>query len=86
MEIAVTLGAALMLAGALQHWAQNYWQRLPEAPSCPLCRGLTSAALQPTLSARLWALLPHTALRRCERCGWQGRMRWRWATQHASWR
>jgi len=58
-----------------------YWGQLPEAPACPLCRAITHRLQGTTAVHRLLVLLPTpvTAVRGCSRCGWQGRMRWRWA-------
>ena len=74
------VAAALAAPFAMQH----YLSRLPYAPECPHCRQVTA---QRTAAGRGWdrlyAALAATQVRRCTRCGWQGRMRWRWAVQGA---
>lgn len=72
--------AAIALAAPL--FALHYLNRLPQAPACPECRRITTrdergAAVQERVLAALWA----TQVRRCTACGWEGRMRWRWAMQ-----
>jgi hypothetical protein len=72
-------GAAALLA--LPIYLSRYWHHLPEAPSCPHCRKLTHRPHDETLGHRLVEALPVpvTSVRTCSVCGWQGRMRWRWA-------
>jgi hypothetical protein len=72
-------GAAALLA--LPVFLTRYWRHLPEAPSCPHCREVTYRLQHETLAHRLVNTLPvpMTAVRACSACGWQGRMRWRWA-------
>lgn len=57
--------------------------RLPQAPACPQCRTVTAQHAVDSPWDRLYALLAATPVRRCIRCGWAGRMRWRLATQRA---
>lgn len=72
------LAAALVAAPFAVHL---YLQRLPVAPSCPSCRATTRA-----VGARGWLALDSlpalmaTYIGECARCGWRGRLRWRWAT------
>ena len=64
----------------------HYLTRLPEAPSCPGCRRVTSEVdrVRDVWGADgLWTLLSATRTRRCTACGWEGRMRWRWAVERA---
>lgn len=73
---------ALALAGPL--FVLHYLIRLPEAPACPVCRKVTckrEAAARPSAADRFWAVAAATPVRRCTTCGWEGRMRWRWAVQ-----
>jgi hypothetical protein len=74
---------AVALAVAATIVAAHYLTRLPYAPECPQCRAVTADALAGSALDRLWVAMATTPLRRCTRCGWQGRMRWRWATQRA---
>jgi hypothetical protein len=72
--------AALTAPFAVVH----YLNRLPYAPECPHCRAVTAQAAQvPGWCDRACAAIAATPVRSCTRCGWSGRMRWRWATQHA---
>ena len=71
---------ALAAPAAMMH----YLNRLPYAPECPHCRAVTAQrAGGPGPWDRLWSGIAATPVRRCTRCGWQGRMRWRWALQGA---
>lgn len=81
MALILAFLAAVGLAAPL--FAFHYLNRLPQAPACPACRRITTrddrageAAADRVLAA-LWA----TQVRRCTACGWEGRMRWRWAVQ-----
>lgn len=56
---------------------------LPPAPACPHCRSVTAQRSVPAVWDRLYALVSATPVRRCARCGWAGRMRWRLAPQRA---
>jgi hypothetical protein len=77
--VCVAASAAL----AAPFWLAHYLNRLPFAPECPQCKGVTSEEGRPALLDRLHTPLAGAPVRRCHRCGWQGRMRWRWAHQHA---
>ena len=59
---------------------QLYVHRLPVAPSCPTCRR-TTRPMSEWQVARLVPALAATSLGECTRCGWRGRMRWRWAAR-----
>jgi hypothetical protein len=80
------LGAAVMamlIAGPLL--IDRYLRQLPVAPACPACRGMAREA---ALGRSLVQWLPVPALARtfvgeCSRCGWRGRMRWRFAPEAA---
>lgn len=71
--------AMLLVSLAMGTLLAHYVSRLPYAPECPACKGITSEAPNNRLADRLCALLAHSSVRRCPRCGWSGRMRWRWA-------
>lgn len=70
--IAVALAATPLLI-------ERYVAGLPDAPSCPTCRGVTQTTARGWLPDRLLSTAMLTAVRSCTRCGWRGRMRWRWA-------
>ena len=75
------VGAALLIALATPLGVFHYLTRLPFAPECPRCRGVTEqGGMGAPLDWLLGALAPTTP-RRCGRCGWAGRMRWRLAPQ-----
>jgi len=67
-----------LLAVALPLLVGRYLWRLPEAPACPECRAVTLAAASRAGWVPLSRVVPVT-VRECSRCGWRGRMRWRWA-------
>jgi hypothetical protein len=79
----VVLLAVVMLAVGAPFAVAQYLTRLPWAPSCPHCRAVTAQSGGGSTLDRVWVALATTPVRRCTRCGWQGRMRWRWATQRA---
>ena len=70
---------AVLLVPAM---VQLYLQRLPVAPACPACRR-TTRPVEGGAAARLLPALASTTLGECTRCGWRGRMRWRWAAHTA---
>ncbi len=77
--------SVVLLALAAPLLALQYLTRLPEAPACPACRATTTEAAsrpEPSGADRAWALVAATR-RRCAACGWEGRMRWRWAAEQA---
>ncbi|MBW3630024.1 MAG: hypothetical protein KY464_12095 [Gemmatimonadetes bacterium] len=59
---------------------QLYVHRLPEAPSCPTCQR-TTRPISECYAARWVPALAATSVGECTRCGWRGRMRWRWAAR-----
>lgn len=77
--IAATVGLLLMLTLVLG----QYLERLPEAPACPDCRAVTRSAAGNLAANLLFAGFLDTAVRECVRCGWKGRMRWRWEPERA---
>jgi hypothetical protein len=82
--MALFLASLVLVALAAPVFVLHYLTRLPEAPACPDCRRVTSdGGRQPRASGldRLLALGSATPVRRCTSCGWEGRMRWRWAVQ-----
>ncbi|HET8654854.1 MAG TPA: hypothetical protein VFL93_05030 [Longimicrobiaceae bacterium] len=56
-----------------------YVQHLPEAPLCPCCRAVTREIACDVIWLRLLPTFTATSYSECGRCGWSGRMRWRWA-------
>lgn len=75
--------AAAVLSLAAPFLLIHYLQRLPFAPACPQCRGVTVGDAGTAPLDRLCAALAHVGVRSCRRCGWQGRMRWRLAPEHS---
>jgi hypothetical protein len=83
MLLVAGLLTALMMSGT--SLLSRYVQNLPEAPACPSCQRVTRQAI----ASRIVYLLPMlemTALRECHRCGWRGRMRWRFASDPVRYR
>jgi hypothetical protein len=78
-----TIGICLALVAAAPFLIHRYVRGLPVAPACPSCSAITRetrAAVDP------FRVIPHltaTSLGECTRCGWRGRMRWKWATRAA---
>lgn len=83
MEFSFFAAALAALALAAPFLLGVYVQRLPIAPSCPSCRAVTREAELRCLGASLRSFLPATYVGECGRCGWRGRLRWRWATRTA---
>lgn len=84
--MALFLTSVVLVALAAPVFVLHYLTRLPEAPACPDCRRVTcDAGRRPRATGldRLLALGSATPVRRCTTCGWEGRMRWRWAAQPA---
>ena len=79
VQIFVTGLAALLVA--LPFVLNRYLQRLPSAPICPACQAVTRERPSGGWVAHAWPALAMTVVRECVRCGWAGRMRWRWATR-----
>ncbi|HEX8271416.1 MAG TPA: hypothetical protein VF615_02120 [Longimicrobiaceae bacterium] len=77
--MALILTTVAIAALAAPVFALHYLTRLPEAPACPTCRRITTRHEHGAGADRLLAVLSTTQVRRCTVCGWQGRMRWRWA-------
>lgn len=75
--------AILAVAFAAPYLFHRYLERLPEAPACPSCRTVTRDAGTDGWAAHLAPVLLVTIVRECSRCGWKGRMRWRWAERRA---
>lgn len=69
----------VLLAGSA--YAVHQLSSLPYAPSCPTCRGMTTRSVRLSRMDRMFATCGGADARLCPRCGWQGRMRWRLATQ-----
>lgn len=71
------------LAVTLPWAAAHYVARLPYAPECPLCGAVTADPVHAGVLDRVCAVVATTPVRRCARCGWAGRMRWRLAAERA---
>lgn len=75
MVIAVSVQLLVIATPVL---AALYLRTLPEAPACPGCSAVTRIASQDRFG-HLLREMRVSAVRECTRCGWRGRMRWRWA-------
>ncbi len=75
--------AAFVVALAAPLLLFHYLHRLPFAPTCPQCRGVTSEGARMAAMDRLCGAVAHVGMRSCRRCGWQGRMRWRLAPEYS---
>lgn len=81
MEVSLFAAVLLALALAAPLLVSAYIQRLPVAPACPTCRAVTRHSDRHWIAVQLFSVLPATFVGECTRCGWRGRMRWRWATR-----
>jgi hypothetical protein len=81
MEIA--LGFSLVMAFGVLAALCQYVQRLPVAPACPCCSAVTRMTHSGPDPLRFVPHLVATSHGECTRCGWSGRMRWKWATRTA---
>ena len=72
------LAAAMAVATA---YAAHHLARLPYAPDCPACRSVTAQSVRTSRVDRALARYSGADARRCPRCGWTGRMRWRLAVE-----
>ncbi len=81
LTIVLCLALAVVAAPGL---AALYLARLPFAPECPHCRAVTSPHRGRGTVDRLVAMAAATPVRKCVRCGWAGRMRWKLAPQRAA--
>jgi hypothetical protein len=77
MEIALGLSLAIALGAVLA--IRQYVQRLPVAPACPCCSAVTRMSHSGPDPLRFVPHLVATSRGECTRCGWSGRMRWKWA-------
>ena len=75
--------SAFVVALAAPFLLIHYLHRLPFAPACPQCRGVTVEGTLMVAMDRLYSAVAHVGVRSCRRCGWQGRMRWRLAPEHS---
>jgi hypothetical protein len=74
-------GAILLMLFAAPLLIDRYLRHLPVAPACPSCRSVTrEAGIQSGWLSWL-PVFARTFLAECGRCGWRGRMRWRFAPQ-----
>ena len=83
MDLTLLAAALAAVALAAPFLLLAYVQRLPVAPACPTCRAVTRAVDRECLAGAARSLLPATYVGECGRCGWRGRLRWRWATRTA---
>jgi len=77
MDITMGIFFAMMIAAPL--FILRYVRGLPIAPACPSCSAITRAVHYGADPFRLIPYLTATSIAECTRCGWHGRMRWRWA-------
>jgi hypothetical protein len=77
--IGLSLLAMLMAAPLL---IERYLRRLPPAPACPCCHAVARVTDRTSALAWVPGFAP-TFLAECVRCGWAGRMRWKWARDAA---
>lgn len=64
-------------------YAVHHLAHLPYAPECPTCRAMTAHPVRTSRMDRVLARCGGADPRRCPRCGWTGRMRWRLAAERA---
>lgn len=81
MDLSFLVAALAALSLAAPFLLLAYIQRLPVAPACPACRAVTRESEGTGLLLQAIVFLPTTFVGECSRCGWKGRMRWRWATR-----
>lgn len=81
MLLLLWMGVVALLVG-LSVYVASQLGSLPYAPECPTCRGVTTHRVR---LSRMDRLLARSGAdnRHCPRCGWNGRMRWRLATERA---
>lgn len=73
----MSLFALCFAASALMLLGLAYLGKLPEAPLCPSCRGMTGESERFWPGGRALSHLSTTVVRQCAVCGWHGRMRWK---------
>jgi hypothetical protein len=78
--LGVAVMAAMLAAPLL---IERYLRQLPPAPACPDCRAVARAIIAEGLLTGWVPEISRTFLAECSRCGWRGRMRWRYATRAA---
>lgn len=78
------IGAVLAAAILLPVLLQRYIERLPVAPACPSCSFVTRPIGPAAAWLQLLPALATTFVGECARCGWRGRMRWRWSPRRIS--
>jgi hypothetical protein len=76
MEMIGAAVMAMLLAAPLL--IDRYLRELPTAPACPCCRATARQIERGSAIALIPGFGP-TFLAECMRCGWSGRMRWKWA-------
>ena len=77
----MTITLCLTLIAAAPFLIHRYVRRLPVAPACPCCSATTRQFTHAGDFFRFVPQLTATTLGECTRCGWRGRMRWKWATR-----
>jgi hypothetical protein len=78
--VTISVLAVAVLLMAASYLAVQYMVNLPYAPECPTCKCVTSQRRTGRLD-RVFAHMGGADARRCHRCGWSGRMRWRLAAE-----
>ncbi len=81
MDLSPFTAVLAALALAAPFLVSAYVQRLPVAPGCPSCRAVTRTVERRCSTIRVPSLFAATYIGECARCGWRGRLRWRWATR-----
>lgn len=79
----ITLLICLAALAAAPIMIRFYIRALPVAPACPCCSATTRQSYGAADALRFLPHLTATSLGECGRCGWRGRMRWKWATRIA---
>lgn len=79
MSMQLFLWVATILGFMVPFAVERYLRSLPVAPSCPDCRAVTRALARRSAAWQLLLAQVPITLSECGRCGWTGRMRWRWA-------
>jgi hypothetical protein len=83
MLMAFLLVMTVTLVPVLLGTLERYVERLPDAPLCPACHGLTRGSDSAGWVGMLLPAFSQTVMRDCARCGWEGRMRLRFAPEGA---
>lgn len=83
MMLVLAFWLSIALLGTVSVYAVHHLAHLPYAPECPTCRATTAQPSRTSRMDRVLARFSGADTRRCPRCGWSGRMRWRLAAERA---